>query len=491
MSSSEGLGRHQEAARSAQVAPPAISRRRPSRDQYDFDQDPGPRTHDRFWRDALLRRMLALADLGAGTAASLVVGSATRSVLWALAMLPVWIVIAKLLSLYDRDQRSIRHLTVDELPAIAAFAAAGVAVLGLVLPLTPGGGVSFDPIAWGWLAATITASVLRGFMRWLWRRLTPPELTAVIGDGGLADACRRKIDLFPDMHLRLVEANGLALDGDDGDRLVAIRRFVRHLDRLIVAWEPLDPELVGEIVGICREEQVKLSIISPLRGGVGPAPSLSTLAELPILEYDTRDTSRSTMLLKRIFDVSVASVAGAVFAPLVPVIALAIKLDSPGPVIFVQRRAGKNGAPFRMFKFRTMTANAEAELQNLLSIEELPEPVFKLPRDPRVTRIGRILRRFSLDELPQLANVLRGDMSVVGPRPEQIELVERYRPEHRFRLDVKPGLTGPMQVYGRGDLSFAERLAVESDYVENLSLARDLRILLQTLPAIFHGGGAY
>jgi lipopolysaccharide/colanic/teichoic acid biosynthesis glycosyltransferase len=124
-------------------------------------------------------------------------------------------------------------------------------------------------------------------------------------------------------------------------------------------------------------------------------------------------------------------------------------------------------------------------------LDELPEPMFKLQADPRVTRVGRVLRRFSLDELPQLFNVLRGEMSIVGPRPEQVELVERYSPEHRFRLQVKPGMTGPMQVFGRGDLDFAERLAVEFDYVENVSLARDLRILMQTLPVVLRGDGAY
>ena len=138
-----------------------------------------------------------------------------------------------------------------------------------------------------------------------------------------------------------------------------------------------------------------------------------------------------------------------------------------------------------------MRNGADQMLEELVRLDELPEPAFKLRRDPRVTRVGRVLRRLSLDELPQLVNVLKGEMSIVGPRPEQIELVRRYRPEHRFRLAVKPGITGSMQVFGRGALTFSERLAVELDYVENLSLSRDLRVLLQTLPAIFRGTGAY
>ena len=171
-------------------------------------------------------------------------------------------------------------------------------------------------------------------------------------------------------------------------------------------------------------------------------------------------------------------------------VALVIKLDSRGPVIYSQRRAGIRGRPFRIRKFRTMVRDAEEQLEALVPFAELSEPMFKLPNDPRVTRVGRFLRRWSIDELPQLFNVLAGQMSLVGPRPEQIDLVERYAPEHRFRLSVKPGMTGPMQIYGRGALSFSERLAVERAYVENLSLGSDFRILVMTVGAVLSGKGA-
>jgi lipopolysaccharide/colanic/teichoic acid biosynthesis glycosyltransferase len=144
-----------------------------------------------------------------------------------------------------------------------------------------------------------------------------------------------------------------------------------------------------------------------------------------------------------------------------------------------------------MRKFRTMVTNAEALLGDVVALDELREPMFKLRADPRRTRVGRRLRRWSLDELPQLWNVLRGDMSLVGPRPEQVEIVEQYAPEHQFRLSIKPGITGPMQVYGRGELTFAERLALEADYIEDLSLGRDLRILGMTLSTVVRGDGAY
>jgi lipopolysaccharide/colanic/teichoic acid biosynthesis glycosyltransferase len=190
-------------------------------------------------------------------------------------------------------------------------------------------------------------------------------------------------------------------------------------------------------------------------------------------------------------DVSVTLALLPFVLPLAVLVGLAIRLDSRGPIIFSQRRAGQGGRSFELYKFRTMVSDAEERLSEVVSIESLREPVFKLAHDPRVTRVGRFLRRASLDELPQLVNVLKGEMSLVGPRPEQVELVERYRPEHRFRLDVMPGITGPMQVFGRGRLTFDERLAVEREYIENLSLGSDLRILALTLSAVVSARGAF
>lgn len=196
-------------------------------------------------------------------------------------------------------------------------------------------------------------------------------------------------------------------------------------------------------------------------------------------------------LIKRGIDVLGALVGLVVSIPLVAMAAVAIKLDSPGPVFFWQVRVGENGRPFRIIKLRTMVADAEAKLDNLVDLDALTEPAFKLKHDPRVTRVGRLLRRTSLDEAPQFYNVLRGDMSLVGPRPEEMRVVQLYRDDQRRRLAVKPGMTGPMQVSGRGDLAFADRLQLEMDYIEHYSLRRDLEILLRTFPAIFHGDGAH
>ncbi len=197
------------------------------------------------------------------------------------------------------------------------------------------------------------------------------------------------------------------------------------------------------------------------------------------------------LIAKRGMDILGALVGLVVFAPLIAVCALAVKLDSPGAAFFVQERVGKNGRLFKIIKLRSMRMGAERQVEQVLAENPLAGPAFKLPADPRLTRLGRFLRRWSLDELPNLWNVLRGDMSLVGPRPEESWVVARYTDHQRLRLLVKPGMTGPMQVSGRGDLDFDVRLELELDYIRNYSLWRDLEILARTPGAVICGRGAY
>jgi exopolysaccharide biosynthesis polyprenyl glycosylphosphotransferase len=478
MSTSEGL-REQEQA-------PAV---RDDRRAASLETKPAalPSAVPRWWRDALRRRMLALADTIGAILAIAVAQLGVAGAPWALVFLPLWLLLAKLVGLYDRDHEAIRHLTVDEVPRIVAWAAGGTATVALLLPLTPVASLSTGGAARMFVVAALSAFILRGTMRWLWRRVTPPERTAVIGEGELVEAIERKAELFKDMHLKVVDGPVPS----DGLTRGVLGELISRVDRVVLASERVDPDLIARLVVLCRSNQVKLSVVSPLRGRALPVLRISQVADLPVFDYETWDVSRSTLMLKRGFDVVFSLAALVVLVPLFPLVALAIRIDSRGPVIFTQRRAGAGGRPFTMYKLRTMAANAEEALSGIVRLEDLREPMFKLSNDPRVTRVGRLLRRFSLDELPQLVNVLRGQMSIVGPRPEQVDLVERYAPEHRFRLQLKPGMTGPMQVFGRGELSFGERLAVELDYVENLSLGRDLRILFQTAPAIIRGTGAF
>lgn len=196
-------------------------------------------------------------------------------------------------------------------------------------------------------------------------------------------------------------------------------------------------------------------------------------------------------IVKRVIDISGAIFGLLLSLPIVFIAGVAIKMDSPGSIFFLQERAGMNGKPFKMVKLRTMVVDAEQLVQSVLKYNTLKGPVYKIPNDPRVTKVGRYLRRWSLDELPQFWNVLKGEMSLVGPRPEEIWVVEQYNDAQRQRLLVKPGLTGPMQVNGRGCLNMDERLQIEIEYIRDYSLRKDFAILFQSIGAVFSGRGAY
>ncbi|HZT93847.1 MAG TPA: sugar transferase [Gaiellaceae bacterium] len=439
--------------------------------------------------EPLLRRMLAVGDVLAIAAAAAVVGfwgSGAGGSLMLVLFAPIWVVTAKLAGLYDRDHRTLRHLTVDELPWLLVWTLSSTALLTLLLAPFPSLDLSSDDRLLVWGTALGLGFAFRGGMRTLWRRVTAPQRVLIVGDGPLAHAVVRKLELFPDIHAEIagrIENCSLLHEGLEG--------LGGKIDRIVIACSELSENLLETLLPFCRLNAVKLTVVPPTRGMFGTATNLTHIADLPLLDYNTWDISRLTLALKRCFDVVLAIVALLVALPLFFAVALATLVDSGWPIFFRQTRGGERGRPFQMLKFRTMVRNAEALLPELVPFEELDAPMFKLKADPRVTRVGRLLRRTSIDELPQLVNVLRGEMSIVGPRPEQLDLVERYAPEHRFRLQVKPGITGPMQVYGRGELTFEERLAVEREYVENLSLARDIRIALMTLPAVFRRRGAY
>ena len=197
------------------------------------------------------------------------------------------------------------------------------------------------------------------------------------------------------------------------------------------------------------------------------------------------------MTFKRLFDILVSTLGLLIVLPFFPFIALAIILDSRGPVFFYQERAGHHGKPFKVIKFRSMVVDAEKKLGDVIDKDSLNEPAFKIRHDPRITRVGKILRRWSIDEIPQFINIVHGEMSLVGPRPEETWIVNRYTHAQRQRLSVKPGLTGPMQIAGRGELDFSTRLKLELEYIQDYSFKRDLEIVLKSIPAVITGKGAF
>ena len=450
--------------------------------------------------------MLATADLVAvfiaAGASGLIANEGSATALWIASTAPAWLLFAKLRGLYDRDHVRLRHQTLDESSQLFHWVALCATGTGLILVAMPGNLLGVSGALTMAVTAFAAAFALRTVARALWRRIVPPERGLIVGSGNLARSFARKLALETGHHIELTGHVGLVQEPAarpnrrEDHRRVTLDEFrellaSRGIERVIVALHDLDEETLSHVASECRALGVKLSVAPPLRAMLGTAVDLHHLAELPLIEFRTWDTSRSTMLLKRSMDVVGATVALLVLSPVLLLIALAVKLDSRGPALFRQQRAGFNGDPFQMLKFRTMCVDAADRLREVLNVEELTQPAFKIKGDPRITRVGRILRRLSLDELPQLINVLRGEMSLVGPRPEEVWLVDRYEEADRFRLEMRPGMTGPMQVHGRGELSFNERMSVEREYVENYSLRKDVKILCQTLAAVVSGRGAY
>jgi len=264
----------------------------------------------------------------------------------------------------------------------------------------------------------------------------------------------------------------------------------REFHEAVVVDQSLGHYELLELVSFCELNGIRITMIPTVYDLIVDYAEIYELEGIPVVSLQERPVSDVSLAVKRIFDLVLASVLLVIFLPLMLIIALAIRIGSPGPVIFRQERVGQDGKRFNILKFRTMVVGADQQLEELLAQNPVPEPVFKLPNDPRTTRLGRFLRKSSLDELPQLWNVLRGDMSFVGPRPEETKFVDRYDIWQRRRLKVKPGITGLQQIKCRGTLSLAERVRYDVYYVRKRSLLMDIWILLKTIPVVLSGKGA-
>jgi len=453
-------------------------------------------------RGALLRRLLASGDWLALVAALCAVTATTSTtdvatLFWALLVSPAWILVLKLHGLYDNDHRRIRHSTLDELPSLVSASVFGTLTLDGLLALSPAGPLSpASAISIG-VVALGGSFVVRGVLRFLWHRLTGVATGIVIGPAAAIDLIARRVSTHPEARLYLV--GYLSPSGDDKAELPRLGSIddisevasEHQVERVVVAGQEMSELTAERLIEECKAAGLALTFLPQHYGLLGPGIELNRLAELPVLDFRFSDPSRSTVAMKRAMDVVVSAAMLALLSPLLLATAVLILLDSGRPVFFKQRRAGKDGESFTVLKFRTMGTDAEERLSELVDLAKLEQPAFKIPDDPRVTRAGRLLRRFSIDELPQLINVLRGEMSLVGPRPEEESVVALYNERQRARLAIKPGLTGPMQVYGRSDLTFEERLAIERDYLDNLSITSDLAILMRTPRAVVRGEGAH
>jgi exopolysaccharide biosynthesis polyprenyl glycosylphosphotransferase len=259
----------------------------------------------------------------------------------------------------------------------------------------------------------------------------------------------------------------------------------------LTGGDRLGPQGIDELSWQLEKQDVDLVVSPGMVGLAGPRLSMRPVADLPLIHLDKPQYEGAKRFQKRLFDVCFSTVVLLAAAPVFLVAALAVKLTSVGPVFYRSERVGIDGKPFKMIKFRTMVADAEARRAELETLNEADGVLFKIRRDPRITPVGRFLRRFSIDELPQLINVLRREMSVVGPRPPLPGEVETYDQRIRRRLLVRPGITGLWQVSGRSDLGWDEAVRLDLSYVENWSTMGDLAIVVKTLRAVSSGKGAY
>jgi exopolysaccharide biosynthesis polyprenyl glycosylphosphotransferase len=424
------------------------------------------------------------------------------------ATLPLWLVVGRLYGLYDRDESRANHSTTDDivgvfhLVTIVAWLLLATAwATGLAFP-------AFSKVVTFWVIAvpivTLSRAGARAFCR---RRLSYLQNTIVVGAGDVGQLVARKIIQHPEYGINLVGfvddrpkektagLEHLTLLG----ALEELPAIVDGLDieRVIVAFSNDPFERTIELLRSLRDLEVQIDVVPRLFDLVSPTVQIHMLEGIPLLGMPQLHLSRSSQIFKRTMDVIVASLGLAALAPVFLLIALLIKLDSRGPIFFRQVRMGSGQKRFRIVKFRTMVVDAEARKAGLGNLNKHEGPgsdprMFKIPDDPRTTTVGRILRRYSLDELPQFINVIRGEMSLVGPRPLIPDEDRHVGDWARKRLDLRPGMTGLWQVLGRSDIPFQEMVKLDYVYVTTWSLWHDFRLLLRTFPLVLHGrGGAY
>src|SRR5215210_2625936 len=448
-------------------------------------------------RAAGLRRLLLTGDVVAGAIAGVLSGVAAAATpaevaLTGLALALAWPLLAFACGLYAADDLRSWASGVSEAPKLVLAALLlSWPLYGMLLALEA---PHSAPAA---LAGSLLVAAAAGIARTTARMTAhrAPELrqrTLVIGSGFVAQQLVDRLHRHTELGLEPIgyldteaEDNaGLGIPSLGGLDKLSELLLLKRVDRVMFAFSRAGHEELLNCVRLCRDAGVAIDIVPRLFEFLDGARTVDQIGGLPLLSITAPTFSRSSEVAKRALDIVVSAVALVAMAPLLGLLALWIKLDSPGPVLFVQPRSGRGGRFFNLYKFRSMYTDATVQVRD-------DGAIVKLVQDDRITRAGRLIRRFSLDEAPQLLNVLKGDMSLVGPRP----LVEAeqavLRDWQSRRADLRPGLTGPWQVAGRSHIPFHEMVKFDYQYVAGWSLARDLEILLATLPAVLSGRGAY
>jgi exopolysaccharide biosynthesis polyprenyl glycosylphosphotransferase len=454
-----------------------------------------------YRRDAIYRRTLALADVAAAAIAVLIgvpiLGQDALNPV-ALLALPLALVVGKITGLYDRDEHLIRKTTLDEVPTLFWVATLYALLIWLAGELIVDGQFGRDQAVGVWALLFAGMVTIRALARQLARALSGEERCLVVGDADTADWITRRFDEMPGLKARVVARAPLApepgsnghsgLNGSNGHTGLndSLERLLtaEQIERAILAPRGVISDELLNTTRSLKSMGLRVSVLPRLPEIVGSSVELDDVDGITLLGMRRFGLSRSSRAVKRSFDVVGCGLSLLALSPLLATIAIAIKLDSRGPVLFRQRRMGRNGVPFEMLKFRTMVDGAEAQKSALAARNEAEGGLFKIKDDPRITRIGNRLRQISLDELPQLFNVLRGDMSLVGPRPLVLDEDARIEGWRRSRLELPPGVTGPWQVFGSARIPLNEMVKIDYLYGANWSLWLDVKTLLRTVPFV-------
>lgn len=340
-------------------------------------------------------------------------------------------------------------------------------------------------------------AALLALRRWAWAHGIGQDRVLVVGGNGLGHQVMDGITAQPGLGYQLVGyLHDHPTDKKRYPHLGAIETLkqqiaTQDIHLVILALPFWEHGRLPQLVQMCRSIGIDFQVAPDLYELSFDRVDVLNISGVPLIGLKENSIKGWNLAIKRSLDVALIVLSLPLLIPLVLLIALLIRLDSRGPALFRQIRVGKDGKPFTCYKFRTMVVDAEQRKAELAKLNEADGPLFKIRRDPRVTRIGRFLRSSSLDELPQLWNVLQGEMSLVGPRPGLPQEVDQYETWHRRRLEVTPGLTGLWQVLGRSDTTFDEMVRLDIYYTENWSVGMDIRILLKTIPVVLIGKGAY
>ena len=412
-------------------------------------------------------------------------------------LVPFVILAAKAIGLYDRDQHVLRKTTLDEVPSLIYLSVLYALTVWLAEDVLFNGWLT-RPQVFTLVLTTFTLATLgRAVVRRIVTKLTPAERCLIVGDpadtarivGKLETSSGVSAIVVGRAPLRFDEranGDGSLLGGDDLAEVIV----ENHVERVIIAPDSHDEEEILNAIRLIKALGIRVSVLPRLLEVVGSSSTFEDVDGITLLGVRQYGVfSKSSAALKRAMDICGAAVGLVLLAPLLLLLAIAIKLDSRGPVFFRQRRIGRQGELFPMLKFRSMVKDAEAIKGELRDRNEAEGGLFKITDDPRITRIGRFLRRTSLDELPQLLNVLGGSMSLVGPRPlvqDEDALIEGWQ---RRRLAVKPGMTGMWQIFGSSRIPMNEMVKIDYLYGANWSIWLDLKILLRTIPYVLHRRG--